>query len=335
MPVSRISVIAPMLNEADHIEQMVADIAAQDFDGEIEVFVADGGSTDDSVALLHQASERLGVQVTLLANPRRWVSNGLNTCIRHARGSLIVRLDCHSRYPSDYFRRLAEAAEETGALNVGGVVVPVGRTRIERAVASAMDSAFGGIGWTRRAAERDRSEVDTVTFGAFRPEAFERAGLFDESLVRNQDDEFNHRLRRSGGSIVLDPTIELTYTPRGSYSAVARQYYQYGFWKVPVMRKHRQVLSARSLAPAAFVLSLVALLAGAPASRAARRLVAAELSTYGIAAAMAATWSLGQRKEPRSLLASTMAVFPALHLSYGLGMLHGLLRAVSGRPWSS
>jgi GT2 family glycosyltransferase len=295
------------------------------------VFVADGGSTDGSATLLMQAAERLGVRVTLLENPRRWVSHGLNTCIRHARGDLIVRLDCHSRYPSDYLRRLARAAEETGALNVGGVVVPVGRTRIERAVASAMDSAFGGIGWTRSAGQPERTEVDTVTFGAFRPEAFERAGLFDESLVRNQDDEFNLRLRRSGGRIVLDPAITLTYTPRGSYSAVARQYYQYGMWKIPVMRKHKRVLSARSLVPAAFVLSLLALIAGSPSSRAARRTTAVELSVYGIAAATAATVSVRQREEPRSLIVSTMAVFPALHLGYGVGMLHGALRALTGR----
>lgn len=327
MEVRRISLIAPMLNEAEHIEHMLADVAAQDFQGHMEVFVADGGSTDGSEIILRNAADRLGLDVTLLHNPARWVSQGLNACIRQAQGDLIVRLDCHSRYPPDYVRRLAVAAEETGALNVGGVVVAAGRKPTERAVAAAMDSAFGGIGWTRSAARSGRTEVDTVTFGAFRPEAFARAGLFDESLVRNQDDEFNLRLRRSGGRIVLDPTIQLTYTPRGSYAAVARQYHQYGLWKVPVMRKHKRVLSARSLAPAGFVISLGALTAGALASRAARRLLAVELSVYVTAAAVSSVWTLRKRQEPLSLVVPTMAVFPAFHLGYGAGMLHGLLRS--------
>ena len=337
MTIQRISVIAPMLNEAAHIGQLVADVASQDFAGEVEVFVADGGSTDGCEQLLMQQAERLGVQVTLLDNPHRWVSHGLNACIRRATGDLIVRLDCHSRYPSDYLRRLVVAAEETGADNVGGVVVPKGRTPVERAVAAAMDNAFGGIGWTRSAAQPERIEVDTVTFGAFRPEAFQRAGLFDETLVRNQDDEFNHRLRRCGGRIVLDPSIQLEYTPRGSYTALARQYYQYGLWKVPVMRKHKRVLSARSMVPAAFVLSCATLLAGSPASRGLRRMAAAEIGVYALAATVAAGSGVRQRNEPASLVAATIAAFPALHVGYGVGMLHGALRAVSpaGRATSA
>src|SRR3954453_9041070 len=99
MTIERISVIAPMLNEAAHVEQLVEDVAAQTFTGEIEVFVADGGSTDGGDQLLLGAAQRLGVHVTLLENPDRWVSYGLNACIRRATGDLIVRLDCHSRYP--------------------------------------------------------------------------------------------------------------------------------------------------------------------------------------------------------------------------------------------
>ncbi len=157
---------------------------------------------------LQHAAERAGIDLIFLANPSRWVSNGLNACIERAQGDLIVRLDCHSRYPSDYVRRCAQAAEETGALNVGGVVTPVGQTGMERAVACAMDSPFGGIGWTRHGAVDARAEVDTVTYGAFRPQAFQLAGRFDESLVRNQDDEFNLRLRLAGGGSYSTPRSE-------------------------------------------------------------------------------------------------------------------------------
>ena len=147
--VKRVSVIAPMWNEEAHIEGFVADIAAQDFDGELELLVADGASSDGSVERLRGAAEREGIEVTVLDNLARWVSAGLNSCIRAATGGLIVRVDCHSRYPTDYVRRCVAAAEETGAENVGGIFIPVGRTGTERAVACAMNSPFGGIHWTR------------------------------------------------------------------------------------------------------------------------------------------------------------------------------------------
>jgi succinoglycan biosynthesis protein ExoA len=334
--VRRISAIVPMLNEADHVEGLVATLEAQDWQGELEVLVADGGSTDGSVEILTAAAESAGLRLEVLPNPARWVSHGLNACIRAASGDLLVRLDCHSRYPSDYLRRLAAAAEETGAWNVGGLVVPEGRTETERAVACAMDSPFGGIGWTRHGSTDGRIEVDTVTYGAFRPEAFERAGGFDESLVRNQDDELNARLRSAGGRIVLDPQIRTYYVPRGSLRGVFKQYYEYGFWKVPVMRKHRRVLSVRSLAPIGFVGSLAVLAAAAPRSAGARRLLAAEVSLYLVGAVAAAAASAKGRGEPLTLIPRIAGVFPAFHVGYGLGMIAGWARPLrAGGPGSS
>jgi succinoglycan biosynthesis protein ExoA len=322
-----VTVIAPMRDEAAHVDGFVADLAAQDFDGSLQVLVADGGSSDGSVALLEAAARRAGLSLRVLPNPAGWVSPGLNACVAEATGDLIVRLDCHSRYPPDYVRRCVRTAEETGAWNVGGQVTPVGETTMERAVACAMDSPFGGIGWTRTAGAQRPVEVDTVTFGAFRPEAFRTAGLFDEELVRNQDDEFNLRLRRAGGRIVLDPAITVRYRPRGSLSAVWRQYYEYGLWKVPVMRKHRRVLTARSLAPLAFVASLSTLAMAAPAVAPARRLLAAELSLYLGAAGCFALRAVRRRGEPATLLPLVAATFATFHAGYGAGMASGLLRA--------
>jgi GT2 family glycosyltransferase len=254
-----------------------------------------------------------------------------------ATGDLIVRLDCHSRFPTDYLRLCVEAAEETGAWNVGGTVVPVGETPMEKAVAAAMDSPFGGIGWTRHASQDGRVDVDTVTFGAFRPEAFETIGLFDETLVRDQDDELNLRIRLAGGRIVLDPAITTRYTPRGSWRAVYRQYYEYGLWKVPVMRKHGEVLGGRSMVPIVFVGSLAALALltvplgprrADPLRRLARRALATELSVYGVAAVAFGSRSLRQRGEPRELLPLVVSTYPAFHVGYGVGMAHGVLRAL-------
>lgn len=330
-PIRRISVIVPMLNEVAYVEQFAADVAAQDFDGEIEVLVADGGSTDGSVERLRDAAVRHGLVLTVLENPARWVSQGLNACIRHAGGDLLARLDCHSRYPSDYLRRCAVAAEETGAQAVGGIVVPQGRTVFESAVSCAMDSPFGGIGWMRDTATPTRRDSDVVTYGAFRPEAFECAGLFDESLLRNQDDEFTLRLRRAGGRVVVDSTIKVHYTPRGSYAGVFRQYFQYGFWKVPVMLKHRRILSARSLAPPVFVASIAALLPSALLLGRFRRVLAIEVAAYAGCALVFAAQSVRRRREAWRRLPVVATVFPTFHVGYGVGMVAGWLRALRSR----
>ena len=200
-PVRRISLVVPMRNEAEHITPLVEDMAGQDFVGELELLVADGGSTDNSVELLRRAADRCGLRLTVLENPAQWVSQGLNACIREATGDLIVVLGCHSRYPSNYLSGCARASEETGALVVGGIPVPEGRTPMERSVAIAMDSPFGGIGWMRDTADAVRRDSDVVTFGAFRPETFRLIGPFDESLQRNQDDDFTLRVRRAGGRV--------------------------------------------------------------------------------------------------------------------------------------
>jgi succinoglycan biosynthesis protein ExoA len=325
-PIRTISVVAPIRNEGSNVEHFVSDLAAQDFAGEIEVLVADGNSDDGSAERLRAAAWAAGINLRVLDNPAGWVSQGLNTCIREARGDLIVRLDCHSRYSADYLRRCAELSERTGAWNVGGRLVPTGTTPMERAVACAMDSPFGGIGWTR-AAGGGPVETDTVTFGAFRPEAFKHAGMFDETLVRNQDDEFNLRLRRAGGQIVLDPDITVMYRPRGSIGRVWRQYYEYGLWKVPVMLKHRRVLTVRSVAPLAFVLGTAALVSIARFPLA-RRLLVLQWSLYAAAGLAFAVRSVHDRGESWGLLPRVLAAFPAFHLGHGSGQAVGWLRAL-------
>ena len=323
--IRRISVVAPMWNEARHVEQLVADLAAQDFGGEVELIVADGRSTDGSVALLHAAAARHSLDLRVLDNPARWVSAGLNACIPEATGDLIVRVDCHSGYPPDYLRRCAVVAEETGADNVGGIFVPRGETGVERAVATAMDSPFGGIHWTRHGDE-GRHDVDTVPYGAFRPRAFELAGLFDESLVRNQDDEFNFRLRRAGGRIVLDPSIRIFYTPRSSFRRLFRQYFEYGLWKPAVMRKHGSVVSVRSLAPTLFIVSLIVLAVLAPFSHLDLLLLEGEIALYVLGALVFGVLAIRAKRERLRLLPRVLAAFVTFHIAYGLGMAVGWFR---------
>jgi succinoglycan biosynthesis protein ExoA len=323
----RISTITPMLDEARHVDGLVADLAAQDYEGEVEVLVADGASTDGSVERLLAAADRAGLEVTILHNAAKWVAPGLNACVRRATGDPIIRLDCHTRYPADYLRKCVEALAETGAWCVGGVVVPVGETPVERALASAASSPFGGVGRTIRDVHAGRVDSDIAYCGAFRREAFDRVGLFDETLVRNQDDELSLRLVRGGGRIVLDPAIRSYYRPRGSYRGAWRQYSEYGFWKIAVMAKHRRVPTARSVVPLAFVVSLISLASASVVSPVARRALGMELVMYGgcavaFGAATLDTANGGWRQLPR-----IVAGFPTFHVAYGAGMLRGILVA--------
>lgn len=336
LPVRRIAVIIPMLNEADHVRHLIDDLAAQDFDGQVSIFAADGGSADGSPGKLRQAAADAGLDLTLLENPRRRAAPGLNVSLERALDidpDLIIRLDCHSRYPSDYFRRCAEVSQETGAWNVGGLFKPIGESLTERAIACALESPFGGHNWMPN---RDRrAEVDTVFCGAFRPVVFERAGRYDEEVGTAEVEELNIRIRKAGGRVVYDPSIWLTYAPRNSVRKLFVQYYRYGLNKVAVTVKHRQVVSGRSLVPLVFAGSL-ALLGGASLRLpTARRLLAAELSVYGACALAFGVAAVRARQESWSLLPRVVGVFPIFHLAHGLGGGHGWLRAARGvRPAS-
>jgi succinoglycan biosynthesis protein ExoA len=328
-PVRRISLIIPMFNESDHVDPLVDDIAAQDWDGELQVLVADGRSTDDSVERLRRAAERHGLDLTVVDNPKRSQSAGLNLLIPRADGDLVVRLDCHTRYPPDLLGLLARAAEETGAWNVGGTFAPRGRTVTERAVACAYDSPFGGTGWTRHQHGADRVEADLVYYGAFRPQVFERAGLYDEELPVAEVEDLCQRIRDAGGTVVFDPAVKLYYTPRGSLGKVFAQYYRYGLWKVAAMAKHKRVLSGRSMAPPAFVVTVACLGAASTRSRTARRTLVAELCVYAAAATGFAFETVRRRREPLALVPRVTATFAAFHTAHGAGQVHGWARVAA------
>jgi glycosyltransferase involved in cell wall biosynthesis len=328
-----------MLNEAANVAALVDDLAAQDFRGPLEILVADGGSSDGSVERLQAAARARGLDVTAFDNPAHWVAPGLNAAVQRSHGDLIVRLDCHTRYPADYVRRCVEAADQTDAWSVGPVAVPYGRTRMERAVACAMDSPFGGVHWSVRDAGHGRVDVDTVYLGAFRPEGLRAAGMFDESLTIVEDEDLSFRLRQAGGRVLLDRDLRVQYIPQGSFRGLYRKYFGYGLWKVPVMLKHHRPLSLRSLVPISMLLSLVALAVAAPWSVAARWLLGIEIVTYLSAAAIFAAIAIARRKESWSLLPRVIAAFPTFHFAYAFGMVDGWFRTIRARlhpgrdPW--
>jgi glycosyltransferase involved in cell wall biosynthesis len=316
-----VSVIIPIRNEAATIGALLDGVLAQDYSPEgLEVLVADGDSSDDSARVVEAYAAR-DARVRLLRNPRRIVPSALNIAIRAARGAIICRIDGHTRIAPDYVRVGVETLRRTGADNVGGPMHAVGGGWFGDAVAAATASRFGiGSYFHYGTAER---EVDTVYLGMWPREVFERIGLFDEELVRNQDDEFNYRLRKAGGRVLLTPAMHSWYQNRQTLTGLLRQYFQYGQWKVRVLQKHPRQMSWRHFVPPLFVATLgglTALGAIAPLAAAAARALAAAYAT----AVLVVSGRIAARRGIAAWLATALA-FVAIHVAWGTGFLKGLI----------
>jgi succinoglycan biosynthesis protein ExoA len=317
-----VTVIMPVRQEAEFIRHSLAAVLEQDYPRELlEILVADGRSTDGTGEIVRALqSSHPGLRV--IDNPGRIVPTGLNTALRQARGGVVVRVDGHTEIARDYVRQCVDALRRSGADNVGGPMVASGSTPFGDAVALASSTPFG-VG-NARFHYSDREEwVDTVYLGAWPRTVFARVGLFDEELVRNQDDEFNYRLLEHGGRIWLSPRICSRYTPRGTPAALWRQYFQYGYWKVRVMQKHPGQMRMRQFAPPLFVAVLVTSAALAPVSGHARALLAVVAISYTLAN-LASSIVVARRHGWRHLRRVPL-VFAILHGSYGIGFLRGLV----------
>jgi len=246
-PLPAISVILPVLNEESHLEGAVLSVLSQDYRGPLEIILALGPSRDRT----NEIASKLASQdnrVKLLDSPTGKTAAGLNLALAASKSPVVVRVDGHAQIPNNYISLVVEILNKTGAVNVGGVMAAVGTTAFERAVAGAMRSPLG-VGTSRFHTGGEAGEVDTVYLGAFRREALIAIGGFDEHFTRAQDWELNFRLRENGGVIYFDPRLHVTYRPRSSVSALAKQYFEYGRWRRVVSRRHSGTINYRYLAP--------------------------------------------------------------------------------------
>jgi succinoglycan biosynthesis protein ExoA len=316
-----VSVIVPCRNEAGCIEPMLKSLLAQQqIPGGFEVVLADGASTDGTSRLLAQAQKN-DQRIRVIHNSAQVVSAGLNAAIRAATGEIVIRMDAHTEYAQDYILRCVDALQRTGAENVGGAARTKAETYLQKAVAAAYHSRFS-VGGARFHDLDYEGFVDTVTYGCWRKAVFHKFGYFDEELVRNQDDEHNLRITRSGGKIWQSRSIRSWYRPRESLVALFKQYMQYGYWKVRVIQKHKLPASPRHLVPAAFLLVLMLLAAAAFASVPALWLLIWVVGTYALATTVAsveAAW-----RSELKLLPVLPVVFACYHFGYGYGFLHGV-----------
>ena len=259
-PQPSISVILPVLNEEAHLNDAVHSILSQDYQGKIEVILAVGPSRDRTQEIAQSISDR-DSRVVLVDNPSGRTAAGLNIALNKSQSPVVVRVDGHAHIPNDYITLIVEILNKTGAVNVGGVMAAVGTTPFERAVAGAMRSPLG-VGASRFHTGGEAGIVDTVYLGAFRREALIAIGGFDERFTRAQDWELNFRLRENGGVVYFDPRLHVTYRPRSTVKALAKQYFEYGRWRRVVSRRHSGTINYRYLAPpfalVGFTLSLIA-----------------------------------------------------------------------------
>lgn len=332
MPADRprpfVSVLVPCRNERRYIADCLDSILATHYPlDRLEVLVVDGRS-DDGTREIIERHAAMHPAVRLIDNPKRITPVALNHGIRAAAGDIVLRMDAHVSYPPDYIPRLVAALEATGADNVGGVLVtrPAGHGAIARAIAVALSHSFGvGNSYFRIGVSAPRW-VDTIAFFCCRRELFDRIGMFDEELVRHQDGEFNGRLIKAGGRILLLPDVTSYYYARGSVRQVARMYFQYGYFKPVVARKLGRFMSGRQLIPPAFVLSLLGTGLLAVWVPVAGLLFGAVAGAY--AAAVLTCCGLAVRRHGVRCALALAAVFPVLHLSYGFGFIRRALELV-------
>lgn len=320
-----VSVLVPVRNEERYIERCLYSIAGQDYRRDrIEVLILDGMSEDATRQVVSRFAAESTLDLRLYDNLRRTAAAAMNLGLSIARGDLILRVDGHAALAPDYLRRCIAALDADGAECAGGVIESEGDTDAGRAIALAMASRFGVGGAAFRVG--GGGVVDTVAFGVYRADLFQRLGGFAEDIERGEDDEFNYRLRDAGGVILLVPEARARYTVRAGLRGLWRQYFGYGRAKPEVLRRHPAQAQPRQFVPAAFVALVIGTSALAAAGR--RRPLIGLLAAYG-AANTAASVAAAQRGGWRAL-PLLPAAFACLHVAYGSGFIAGLPRAALG-----
>ncbi len=320
-PLPFVTVVLPVRNEARFIRACLDAVLDQDYPADrMEIIVADGMSTDGTREIAASLQQRCPA-LRVIDNRGGIVPTGLNAAIAMARGEIIVRVDGHCEIARDYVSKCV-AHLQSGVDAVGGPLDTMGETTIARAIALGMSSRFGVGNSAFRTSAGRTGLVDTVAFPAYTRQVLDAIGPFDEELVRNQDDEYNYRLRKAGGRVLLAADVRARYFSRSSFRSLLRQYFQYGYWKVRVLQKHPLQMCARQFVPPLFLVALVALTVMAPIRPVARALLAAIAGIYVAAGVGTAAALCGGNLRVFALLP---LVFASLHFSYGAGFLVGFV----------
>ena len=325
-----VSIIVPCYNEEASIRHLLGALLEQTYPREnMEVVISDGMSSDRTRAVISDfGRENPDLSLRVVDNPARTIPSALNRAIRQARGEMIVRLDAHSMPYPDYVEKCVKALESGNGDNVGGVweIRPGARTWMAQSIAAAAAHPLG-VGDAMYRLRPRAGAVDTVPFGSFRKALIEEIGWFDESLLTNEDYEFNARVRGAGGTIWLDPSIRSVYFSRATLGQLAGQYWRYGFWKWRMLRRYPHTLRWRQGLPPLFVISLGGLALLSFWFQWARFALAAQLLIYFISLVAAAVFEAYGRKKPFIVFGLPPAIL-TMHLAWGCGFIWSLILGV-------
>ena len=248
----KVSIVIPCYNEEKYISQCINSILSQKYENK-EIIVCDGGSQDGTLEII----KSYGNKIILLENKKRTTPHALNLGIKNSSGDIVIIFGAHAVMKPDYVYESVRTFDiDKEIACVGGVLTNINESNIAKNISAAMSSIFG-VGNAHFRTGLKRGYVDTVAFGAYKKDIFDTVGYFDEELTRNQDDEFNYRITNMGYKIYLNPTIKSDYYVRATYKKLFKQYYQYGYWKVYVNKKHRAITTIRQLFPALLILFII------------------------------------------------------------------------------
>lgn len=326
-----VTVIIPCRNEERFIGQCLRTVFDNDYPEEyLEILVVDGMSEDKTREIV-KTFMHIHPNLKLIDNPLKITPAALNTGVKNASGEIIIRVDAHAKYPENYFSTLVHQLKHLDADNVGGAwnIHPGDDTIIARAIAVATASRFGIGDAAYKNPGRKIKEVDTVPYGCYPRGVFDRIGFFDEELVRNQDDEFNARLKKNGGKIFLIPDLIIDYYARPDLKSIARMFFGYGMYKPLVNLKTGYLISLRQTVPFLFVLYLLSLVPLIWLSSLLMPWYLFPLFIYVICLILISLIHAVRKRDP-ILFIYLPLVFFTIHLSYGAGYLTGLVR-IPGR----
>jgi succinoglycan biosynthesis protein ExoA len=325
-----VSIIIPCYNEQTTISTLLEAIYAQNYPHKnLELIIADGMSTDGTRAKIAEfANSHPDLRITVVDNTRRHIPTGLNRALKETQGEIIIRLDAHSIPYPDYIERCVSDLEAGLGENVGGVweIRPGAETWMARSIAHAAAHPLG-VGDALYRHTGKSASVDTVPFGAFKRELLALIGMFDETLLTNEDYEFNARIRKSGGKVWLDHSIRSVYISRSSFWGLARQYFRYGYWKWRMLRRYPGTLRLRQALPPLFVLSLLVLGITGFFLPLFRVILAAELIIYIFTLLIVGIQTTLKYQNISFFLGVPLAI-SFMHISWGAGFLWSM---ISGR----
>jgi GT2 family glycosyltransferase len=318
-----VSVVIPMFNEKDNILSCLESLKNQDYPYEkIEACVVDGASTDESPNLIREYS-KTNSNVKLLSNPDRITPKGLNIGVKAATGEIIIILGAHTKVKKDFISKNIEYIKKQSVLCVGGTQINKGDTYIQQAIGHAMGSPFGIMSAPYRF-QKNPGFVDTVVYAAYHRSLFDELGYFDEEKIISEDAEFNWRIRKAGHKIYYSPDIVSYYYPRKNLGRLARQFFQYGIFRINVVKKHWDALKILHLIPAMFVFLLGFTGVFSFFNPWFRGLFFILLLMYGIYLFIASISSI--MKSNLKYLPALPIAFITMQLSFGAGFLVGLFK---------